>query len=348
VAAEQLGVRAPHKRTPPPNVPALGTMLETAAQLPRREPFTHEFATNPPIAASVTKPPLISSAWKVEVKTYSMRSGWLSSALWIALVFVSLTPPTAAVAQSSATPAGNEQQARTAFERGRIHYDNGEFDAAAAAFEEAYRLSGREGLLYNIYLAYRDASAEEQAAEALRSFLAHVEVIENRAQLESRLKALDEGIRQKQAEQAEAQRLEEQRRNEEQHRLATTVVAPSAEAAPKPRWWLVPVSVMGAGGALALGSVVTGVMAQNNANQLEDNCHAGQCDERFRSTADSGHALAVTTDVLLFGGLATVAVGGALLYFKRPREAAPAPEPRTSAAVICTRSLCGGSVALRF
>lgn len=276
-----------------------------------------------------------------------MRSGWLSCGVWIALVLVSFTPPRTAQAQNAA-PAGSEQQARTAFESGRIHYDNGEFDAAASAFEEAYELSGREGLLYNIYLAYRDAGAEEQAAEALRSFLTRVEVIENRAQLESRLKALDAGIQQKRAEQAEAQRLEEQRRSQEQQKVAAAVAAPSSEFAPKPRWWLVPVSVMGAGGALALSSVVTGVMAQNKANELEDNCPAGQCDERYRSTADSGHTLAVVTDVLLFGGLATVAVGGALLYFKRPREAPPAAESRASAAVVCTRSVCGGSVALRF
>jgi hypothetical protein len=93
---------------------------------------------------------------------------------------------------------------------------------------------------------------------------------------------------------------------------------------------------------------VTGVMAESKANELEDNCRDGQCDEKYRSTADSGHTLAVVTDVLLFGGIATIAVGGALLYFKRPRETAPTAQPRASGSVVCTRSLCGGSVALRF
>lgn len=277
-----------------------------------------------------------------------MTAGWLRTVVGVALVLCCQAPARWAEAEpAAAQPGSTEQQARTAFERGRIHYDNGEFAPAAEAFEQAYKLSGREGLLYNIYLAYRDAGSEEQAAEALRSYLTRVEVVENRAQLESRLKALDAGIAQRQQEQADAAKLDEQRRAADSQK---PVLLPDAArtSEPRPRWWLVPVSVMGAGAALSLSAVVTGVMAQDKANELEDNCRAGQCDERFRATADSGHTLAVVTDVLLFGGLATAAVGGALLYFKRPREAPPAAQPRTSASVVCTRAVCGGSVALRF
>ena len=61
-----------------------------------------------------------------------------------------------------------ENQAREAFERGRIHYDNGDFARAAGAFEEAYKLSGREGLLYNLYLAYRDANEQENLFRAVK------------------------------------------------------------------------------------------------------------------------------------------------------------------------------------
>src|SRR5262245_12340695 len=110
-------------------------------------------------------------------------------------------PPAAAPA-AAAAPTTSETQAREAFERGRIHYDNGDFPRAAAAFEEAYRLSGRDGLLYNLYLSYRDANNQDKAAEALRAYLTKVEVIENRPQLEARLKALDEGIAQRKAQEA--------------------------------------------------------------------------------------------------------------------------------------------------
>jgi tetratricopeptide (TPR) repeat protein len=253
-----------------------------------------------------------------------------------------------AQARPASPAASTEVQAREAFERGRIHYDNGEFAKASLAFEEAYKLSGREGLLYNLYLAYRDANEQEKAAEALRQYLARVEVIENRAQLEARLKALDEGIAQrKAAEAAEAA---------ERERTAAAAAAPVAAASQAPgqaepaapgRWWLVPVTVMGAGGALMLGSIATGVMANNKAKELEDGCDGNMCTSDLKSTADSGKTMAIVTDVLLFGGLATAAVGGVLLLLKKPKKDAradTAPEARFA----CTRAGCAGGVALRF
>jgi tetratricopeptide (TPR) repeat protein len=261
-------------------------------------------------------------------------------------------------APAQATPpaaTGTENQAREAFERGRIHYDNGDFARAAAAFEEAYKLSGREGLLYNLYLAYRDANQQEKAAEALRNYLAKVEVIENRAQLESRLKALEAGIAQRRAD--EAREAEEQKRNDQLRaqqekelaaQKAAAQSAPAAAPSEDKKWWLTPVIVMAAGGALMVGSLPTGLMANSKAKKLEDECDGNVCTKPgLKSTADSGKTLAVVTDVLLFGGLATVAVGGVLMLLKRPKSQRAA-EDSPRADVSCTRTGCAGSVSMRF
>lgn len=261
----------------------------------------------------------------------------------------------AAWAQARPAPAADAQaQAREAFERGRIHYDNGEFDQASSAFEDAYRLSGRDGLLYNLYLAYRDANQPEKAAEALRSYLAKVKVIENRAQLEARLKALDEGIAQRRATEAakgeaEAARLQAERERAEQEKAAQAAREEQrklqAERAPERKWWVVPVAVMGAGGALMAGSLVTGLMANSKANELEDKCVDGNCPPNLESTADSGKTLSIVTDVLLFGGLATAATGGVLLLLKhRERQAKNTP----TANLACTHTGCAGNVTVRF
>ena len=66
-----------------------------------------------------------------------------------------------------------------------------------------------------------------------------------------------------------------------------------------------------------------------------------------KSTADSGKTLAVVTDVLLFGGLATAAVGGLLLFLKKPKRDAAADE-KPQAQFACTRGGCAAGVALRF
>ena len=268
-----------------------------------------------------------------------MRAGsWLAA---IALTVAIVTSGARAQAQAPQTQGVDESQAREAFQRGRIHYDNGEFDQAAVAFEQAYSLSHRHALLYNLYLAYRDANQQEKAAEALRNYLDRVEVIENRPQLEARLKALEEGIAARKAEEAAQAQAE----------AAPTTAAPvasSQEGASElenKRWWLMPVAIGGAGAAILLGGVATGVMANSKQKELDDKCTNGTCDPSLKSTADSGKTLAVVTDIALTVGGLTLATGVVLLFVKKPKAA---EQPATSASAVCTPRLCGGSVAVRF
>jgi tetratricopeptide (TPR) repeat protein len=212
----------------------------------------------------------------------------------------------------------DEQAARESFERGRVYYDGGAFDQAAVAFEEAYRLSGRDALLYNLYLAHRDANQPQQAADALRGFLAKVPNIENRAQLEARLHALDQGLAREREER-------EQKEREERERAAAAstpapVSAPVEAPATTPptgrsKLFWSGIAVASAGGALMLASIVTGALANKKSSELEDGCQGRICDASFRSTRESGQRLARTTDALLFGGIAVAAAGGLMLFF---------------------------------
>jgi tetratricopeptide (TPR) repeat protein len=249
-------------------------------------------------------------------------------------------------AQASPDPAtaDAEARAREAFQRGRIHYDNGEFDQAAVAFEEAHSLSHRHALLYNLYLAYRDANQQEKAAEALRNYLDRVEVIENRPQLEARLKALEEGIAARRA--AEAQKAQAGQESAPTTQATTPATqADTSDEPANPNWWVLPVAVGGAGAALMLGGIATGVMAKSKQKELDDKCSNGVCDPSLKSTADSGKTLALVTDVLLIGGGAALATGAVLLFIKKPEAS---EEPDASASVVCTPRLCGGSMAVRF
>lgn len=253
-------------------------------------------------------------------------------------------PPAQTRAQAGAASTENESKAREAFQAGRAYYGNGEFDKAAEAFEEAYRLSSRDVLFYNIYLAYRDANEPERAADALRNYLTRVSAIDNRAQLEARLTALDEGIA--------ARKAEEQRHAEEQQALAQNPSPTGDEGAQTTaptRYWLAPVVLMGAGAGLALGSLATGLVAKGKQGELDDECEGGVCPERLQDTADQGKMLALATDVLLIGGIAVAATGAVLLWLKRPRSGeAPTESTRASAGFMCHGKGCGGSVAVRF
>jgi tetratricopeptide (TPR) repeat protein len=246
-----------------------------------------------------------------------------------------VSPPAAAPAarpRTEETPAStkaNEKAARDAFERGRVFYDAGQFEQASLAFEEAYKLSGRDALLYNLYLAYRDASAQEKAAEALRGYLAKVPNIENRAQLEARLATPPETATPAPA-------------------LPPPTESRTDEPAPRSLRFYAGISLAAVGAAAMLTSIATGVLAKHRQQELEDKCDGRICDASLEDTAASGKRLAHTTDALLFGGIALAGAGAALLVFgglERPKTQA-AQRPHFSAA--CSFDGCVARSTLRF
>jgi tetratricopeptide (TPR) repeat protein len=252
-------------------------------------------------------------------------------------------------AATAVTDKASEKAARDAFERGRVFYDSGQFAQASAAFEEAYKLSGRDALLYNLYLAYRDASELEKAAQALRGYLAKVPNIENRAQLEARLAALEHNLA----------------RQREQQGIApvapvAAVVAPTASApvepsaplpvsAPSrsPRFYA-GISLAAVGAAAMLTSIATGVLTKKREQKLEDNCDGRSCDASLQDTADSGKRLARTTDALLFGGVALAGAGAALLVFGGLERPTPHTSGRPHLSAACSLDGCVAHSTLRF
>jgi hypothetical protein len=82
-------------------------------------------------------------------------------------IFASLAGSARADASESSAPL----QARHAYERGREHFDAGEFGQAIVEFRAAYAATRAPGLLYNLAQAYR---LEGDCAEALRLYRAFV------------------------------------------------------------------------------------------------------------------------------------------------------------------------------
>jgi tetratricopeptide (TPR) repeat protein len=253
----------------------------------------------------------------------------------------------AARAQGDAQAAADaEGQAREAFSRGRIHYDNGEFAQAAEAFEDAYRLSGREMLQYNLYLAYRDANMPEKAAGALRAYLERVDVIENRPQLEARLRALEEGIAERKA---ARERAAQEARSTSSTPSSTPPPSEQPAAQDPGKWWLMPTIVMAGGAAMMLGAIGTGVVAASKQKELDENCDGNVCDPKYEDTADQGQLFAITTDVLLFGGIAVAATGATLLLLRKPKKGTSGEADRgPTASAGCFADGCAGSVTLHF
>jgi len=86
---------------------------------------------------------------------------------------------------------------------------------------------------------------------------------------------------------------------------------------------IVPYIVMGSGGALLIGSAVTGLLSYSAEQELDDACDSeNQCLEKYKSTRDRGEALQVVSFVLLGAGVATAAAGVVLLLLEGSGEEA--------------------------
>lgn len=288
----------------------------------------------------------------------------LGSARWwsIATLVLCLFGATATVsAQAEA-----EEQARGHFRLGRAHYDNGDFLRAAQEFEAAFAISLHSQLLYNIYLAYRDANVTSKAAEALKGYLEQVADVPNRAQLAARLESLQQSL-------ANAP---QQTTTPTTTGTATTATTPTETAATTPTETtaptdtatttavstsdadasggggskLVPLILMGSGGALILGGVITGIMTSGKESDLAALCPGMTCAPEDRAEGmdlqSSGNTLALVTDILLFTGIAAAGTG-AVLFLLSGGEESSEPPPAT-ASFACAPGMCGGAVQVSF
>ncbi len=227
-----------------------------------------------------------------------------------------------------------DEEARQHFKIGKSLYDAGRFVEAAAEFDQAYKKSGRPQLLYNLYVANRDASHWAQAVEALRGYLEKVPDAPDRINLRARLKSMEDAAGRDAEQQRQADAEAERQRQ--------------ADAAPKTRTEkvrsLVPVILMGVGGALAVGGGVTALLTKSKTDDLEKTCAGNACPENQSGTIDSAQTLAITTDVLLGAGLVTAGVG-VILFFT---GALDTEREVPVASLSCGPTACGATLTGRF
>lgn len=288
-----------------------------------------------------------------EVSMLRKRCGWLLLGL-----AVFCTVPVATASRVSAQTESDDDAARRHFRLGQAHYENGEFAEAATEFDEAYRLSQRPQLLYNIYVAYRDAGDMPHAARALRSYLELVENPENGAQLRARLVAMERVLGSSgtttttdtttdTATDTTSTDTTSTDTSASDTATDTTSTATSSDTTSSsdtttssssdtesgggsgggfgssPVGWI----VGGVGAAAMIAGIVTGVMALDAQSTLDNQCGPDHhsCPAGFESTQSTGQALGAATDGLLIGGGVALAAGVVLLFLLTDGGASDAP-----------------------
>lgn len=226
-----------------------------------------------------------------------------------------------------AQPASDgEAEARQHFDQGQAHYERGEFADAGREFEASYAAEPRASLLYNAYLAYRDLQDIANATRTLRQYLVEAADLDatRRGQLRRRLEALESALAEDAAMPTSQEADPPIEPNVDESHIGPSDeshVGPRDESTVAPAEGLSPVGfiVAGAGLALGIGAVVTGVLSNSDYDELSEQCKNGPCPdtEELRNTQSRGAALATTTDILWVTGLAALIAGVVLIFALR-------------------------------
>lgn len=113
---------------------------------------------------------------------------------WIALVCLSglvAVSPAAGQDSSDGLAEARQQEARALFQAAQVAYDAGRFEAALERFTEAYTLSHRPQLLYNIGLAAERLARRSEALAAYETYLQQHPSASNRDEVAGRIRSLE-------------------------------------------------------------------------------------------------------------------------------------------------------------
>jgi tetratricopeptide (TPR) repeat protein len=106
----------------------------------------------------------------------------------LTLVVILLTPLAAA---AQAPDPADLELAKAHYKTGELYYERGRFPDAAREFEEAYRLSKKPELLFNMGKSYDGVGDYAKALVAYRRWMAEVPNGSDRGQVESRVRAME-------------------------------------------------------------------------------------------------------------------------------------------------------------
>lgn len=247
-------------------------------------------------------------------------------------------PMLAAAQEAPATqPApdpARDAEARSLFQRGDLAYTEGRYEAALALFEEAYALSQRPALLYNLANALEHLGRTQEAIDRLRAFLDHT-AAEQRPVVERRIEALEARLARREREETERERAERERIEAElgAHRDPPVVLEGRTP-------WAA-IGLYTAGALLAGGGLILGAVAQSTNDTALRECTTDRvCPSSVSADLDLGKTLALSADVT-FGVAAALGIVGTV-FLVIDLSAAPTPRvieqaPASSAPTVALR-----------
>lgn len=211
-------------------------------------------------------------------------------------------------------PAADDARARELYENGALLYEEGRYEDAIAAWREAYRLSDRPVLLFNMANAAERIGDYDEAMRLLSRYRAYAPA-EERETLDRRIRNIE-------------RRLDEQRTTSPAATVAPTPTTPAEPARDGVR--ILPVVLLGAGGLGLAGGGAFAVLALDaRADALAACTTSGDatwCTDAAADPMRRDKSWSLAADVgFVVGGLAAAGGVGALLWGPQPVSVGAAP-----------------------
>lgn len=249
------------------------------------------------------------------------------------LVALLVGATTAHAQPAPAPPAGGDSaqrddakaKAKALYDKGLGHYNLGEFDAAIAAFKEAYALSSAPGLLFNIAQSFRLKKDYEQATYFYTTYLRLKPDAPNRDDVQARLSEMEKLIAEQKAQELKppvgtvnpegdtAQKQPEHAAAVAPQQAPTTAPVPPEGGGRAQRLMTAGIVTGGTGVALLITGVIFGRMASSAEDELDQlGADMGTWSQAHQDKYDTGqrnNRIAIVSFVV--GGVA-LATGGTL------------------------------------
>lgn len=209
----------------------------------------------------------------------------------------------------------NDDRAKTLFQVGRESFAEGRFEEAINNWEDAYELSPRPLIQFNLAEAYERVGRFKDALVALQTYKPSAELDEI-DRIDARIASLETrvSLQEREAAAAEAERLAREAQLEAERRKADELERRVAEAESKPPSLVPPLVVTGTGVAMIGVGVGTGLAALGTRGQISDLCTADNlCKDDASPLVAKQRSQALVSDITTFGGIAVTGLGTAWL-----------------------------------
>jgi tetratricopeptide (TPR) repeat protein len=258
---------------------------------------------------------------------------------------------TDAFAQVKTEKAAADQRARELFQKGDVAYAEGRYEEALGAFSEAYELSGRAQLLFNVSNALERLGRYQEAVDALEKYLASGKA-KDRDVVQKRLANLKKRVEEQKKEQDKvAKEEEEKRKKEEEERQkregqgggnqGNAGNGPTGPTGPKepeqPPAPVLPWILIGGGGVVFATGAVFGILTLGARSDAKNGCTDAPsghlCSEEASSALDREKTFGLVADIGMLSGLVLAGVGTYLLLTNKPSHGLRALEPHVKVGV---------------